>query len=294
VTATSTLQDVDGTGWIPVNLSSLGLISSLPIDPTNSTSSNLYYSYIVNSNGSIELTATLESQKKLKDTALVDGGTDPAKYETGETVALWTQASGLVGYWPFDEGSGSTTADLSGNNNSGSFYTGNPTWVNGKIGGAINFNGSSAVKINNVGSFDYSHGITISAWFKPTILALNTNIFASFSLPYLSAHVYPYDFYSINLTGVGQRSVQGLQTLSAGNWYLIVGTYDDSNLDVYLNGLLDNSQSYPGTTIPSTSYLCVGAHVCGSYWTNGILDDIRIYNRALSATEIQNMYNATK
>ena len=93
VTATSTLQDVDGTGWIPINISSLGLISSLPIDPANASASNLYYSYIVNSTGQFKLEATLESTKyKIggsEDKVSTDGGSDPYLYETGENLTIY-------------------------------------------------------------------------------------------------------------------------------------------------------------------------------------------------------------
>ena len=93
VTNSANLQKIDGTGWIPINLSGVGLIPSLPIDPTNSSASNLYYSYIVNSSGQFELEAALESTKyKIggsEDKVSTDGGSDPYLYETGDNLAIY-------------------------------------------------------------------------------------------------------------------------------------------------------------------------------------------------------------
>ncbi|MCL5261910.1 MAG: LamG domain-containing protein [Patescibacteria group bacterium] len=97
-------RKVDGTGWIPVNLSSMpggSPIPTLPIDPQNSSSR--YYSYLTG--GSYEVLSLLESEKYLKSSASKDKGSDPGRIELGTDLSLWKTPSGLVGYWPFD-GSG--------------------------------------------------------------------------------------------------------------------------------------------------------------------------------------------
>jgi hypothetical protein len=283
------MQKVDGTGWIPVNLSSLGLISSLPIDPTNSTSSNLYYSYIVNSSGSIELTATLESQKKLKDTALVDGGTDPAKYETGETVALWTQASGLVGWWPFDEKNGTIAVDSSGNGNNGTLSSPAPTWTIGKVGGALSFNGSNTVTFPNISLANMPY--TVSAW----IYKNDTNDFniVGGGIGGINANAHYIVRSSKFYFGNYGCDVGGVLTVNPGQWYYVDFVMDSSQKQsIYVNGVLDAGPAY--TCGYYQSYVdLVGSSCCGGAGA-GLIDDVHIYDRALSATEIQNMYNATK
>ncbi len=85
--STTTLQNTNGTGWIPVNFQSNGVItlSSLPIDPVNASSSNLYYTYITG--GSFKLTATMESTK-YASLASSDGGTISGALEMGSNLAL--------------------------------------------------------------------------------------------------------------------------------------------------------------------------------------------------------------
>ncbi len=309
VTATSTLQDVDGTGWIPVNLSGVGLIPSLPIDPTNASASNLYYSYIVNSTGQFELTATLESQKKLKDTALVDGGTDPAKYETGETVALWTQASGLIGWWPFDEGGGSTTADLSGNNNTGSLCSSGscpgstpPTWVSGKVGKyALTFNNSTNyVNVGSSSSFNIPSK-TIAFWANPAGVQTYNMAFANGGGNYYVTFVSGGAMFAsfVDSGGIQRYGTLASGVVNTGVWayYAYVFNVSGSNVSInaYINGNAVGTLSW--TTGYYSSYAApyyIGTFLPASYAFNGALDDVRVYNRALSATEIQNMYNATK
>ena len=84
---TSTLQQTNGTGWIPVNFQSNGVVnlSSLPLDPVNASSSNLYYTYITG--GSFKLSATMESQK-YASLASSDGGTISGAFELGSNLAL--------------------------------------------------------------------------------------------------------------------------------------------------------------------------------------------------------------
>ena len=81
---------VDGTGWIPVNFTSIQssagtLFSNLPIDPINTIENNLYYTYIP---GSWALSATLESEKYLSTTAVNDGGVSDTRFEVGNNLAM--------------------------------------------------------------------------------------------------------------------------------------------------------------------------------------------------------------
>lgn len=86
--ASSTYRKTDGTGWIPVDFRQISAgspISSLPVDPTNTTSTGLYYTYVTG--GSYKLTALLESAK-YQGNALTDGGTSSAVFERGSNLAL--------------------------------------------------------------------------------------------------------------------------------------------------------------------------------------------------------------
>src|SRR3989344_2988392 len=294
----SSYRKPDGTGWIPIDLTILSTgspIGALPIDPINTTSTNFYYTYIASSS-IYKFTASLESQKQMNMMAK-DGGIDPALVETG-TPSIPSPRGGLVGYWRFDEGGGTTAGDSSGGGRIGTLGGGIlpawQTWTNCKVGaGCLSFN-TNYVSIPGAGSLiSGTNGHTMMAWFNPTVLAVNTNIFMSFGLPYISVHLASAKPFHSARIALAQQSVTGNTVVSTGNWYHIAGVYDNNNMLVYLNGALNGSLAITGADSISAN-LCVGAHGCASYWTNGLVDDVRIYNRALSAAEIQALYNATK
>ena len=120
--ASSTARNTDGTGWLPFNFSSLSSkspLSLLPLDPTNSTSSNLYYAYTTDGQ-SWKVSSFPESQKYQ---AFATGGS--SSFQSGTNLFLNSPIPGLVGWWKFDEGSGGTAADSSGYGNKGT-WSGNP------------------------------------------------------------------------------------------------------------------------------------------------------------------------
>lgn len=121
-------RNVNGTGWIPVNLSNISLgspLGALPVDPTNSSSSHLYYTYTTNGS-QFETTAAMESAKYQvggsNDVISGDGGPLASVYEKGSQLGLEPLDYGdntLVGWWPLNEGTGTVAYDDSGNNVSG-------------------------------------------------------------------------------------------------------------------------------------------------------------------------------
>lgn len=156
--ASSTYRAIDGTGWIPVNfnvVSSHSPLGQLPIDPVNTSSSRLYYTYTTNGS-QYEMTSVIESQKYglggSNDVISGDGGTLASVYERGTQLGLEPLDYGdtsLVGYWPFDEGTGTVAYDYSGNNATGSWsgtQTGSSGYYSSGKGGGYSdagyFNGS--------------------------------------------------------------------------------------------------------------------------------------------------------
>jgi len=91
------------------------------------------------------------------------------------------------------------------------------------------------------------------------------------------------------------RSAGGGTTLVNGVWYQIAGTYDGHSLKTYVNGVLDRQIAVTGT-MDSTAYsLNLGKTADGiANYMNGLIDDARVYNRALSAAEIAALYNGGK
>jgi hypothetical protein len=80
--------------------------------------------------------------------------------------------------------------------------------------------------------------------------------------------------------------------LSTNKWYHIVGTYDGTVMKLYIDGALDNSRSYVGGIPTSDDDLIIGGYYSTDFLSNSKIDDVRIYNRALSAAEVKQLYNA--
>src|SRR3989344_4906681 len=154
------LQKVDSAGWVPVNFISLSTnspLSKLPIDPVNTTSTGLYYTYTTG--GSFKLTSLFESEK-LATNMKSDGGPDPATYEVGSNLNLANFARGLVGYWKLDN----NASDSSGNGNNGT-ENGGMGYASGKVSQAGNFDGDDFVNITTATKIANGK-FTISAWIK--------------------------------------------------------------------------------------------------------------------------------
>ena len=311
--ASSTVKNVDGTGWIPVNLtlSSLGTpLGILPVDPQNTTSSRLYYAYTTNGS-QFEVTAAMESIKfKLGGSGNVvstDGGPLATVYEKGTKLGLEPLDYGdpsLAGLWTFDEGSGGTAYDYSGSNATGSLIS-SPTWVAGKINGAISLTstGSSAQHVNvpSLASQMNSGADTLSAWvylsnpaassYQPVIGTCCTANQIHLSIenngkPWIEV----VDGSSNRYLTYGSPSV-----LSANTWYYLVGVYNGASgiLTFYLNG----TQSGQITSVPNNLVTNGFGTTLGNINDNSatmVLDDVRVYGRALSAAEIAALYSGGK
>jgi len=204
--------------------------------------------------------------------------------------------SGLVGYWKFDEGSGNTAADSSGNGNTGTLYNG-PTWITGRYGGGLRFDGvDDFVSVNDNYGLKPATEITLEVWlYLPSGADIVDQHFFSRCTPgggsvyVLSTwdnigHIWyaictmDADLYVIS-NGVVQRD----------RWTHIAMTYDGTSLKLYIDGAFDSSASLTGSILYSTDdALNFGRK---PFWTmfnfNGALDDARIYNRTLSQEEIQ-------
>ena len=293
-------RKIDGTGWIPLNFTSMDIgspLAALPIDPVNSTSSGNYYTYVTG--GSWALTALLESRKEIENTARKDGGYDPERYEIGSNLTLWRNASGLVGYWKFDEGSGTTAYDSSGNNNHGTLYNG-PTWTQGKVGGALSFDGvDDYVNCGNSTSLQPT-SITFGGW-------LYLYGWLDKITSYGSHHIFMAEGYAIatnssawsvwvnDSTGRRSRSISHNNKLN--EWHFVMVTYDEVSgyMKFYWNGVLrDTFYISAGQPIVYTGSKLLRIGNGSSFDTDGLIDEVRIYNRVLSEAEIRAIYNATK
>jgi hypothetical protein len=200
---------------------------------------------------------------------------------------------GLVAGWSFDAGSGSTVADASGNGNTGTIS--GATWTAGKYGGALAFNGTSArVSVPASASLGLSSAMTLMAWIEPTatqsgwrtIMQRETN--AYFLNASNTASMRP----SGGGTFGGSTTYVGGPTANPVNaWTHVAVTYDGSTLRLYVNGTQVSTGAASGTIQSSTSPLWIGGNNPYGEYFQGLIDEARVYNRALSATEVQQAMN---
>ncbi|MDD5430886.1 MAG: LamG domain-containing protein, partial [Candidatus Pacebacteria bacterium] len=244
-----------------------------------------------------------------------DGGDSIASFEIGTNLKLTPSAvqeykrdSSLIGYWTFDEGSGATAGDSSGNGYSGTWGGTGTHWSTGsKVGSyAAIFAPASSDYINmtNAALRDATSAISISAWIKPvknpssntTICSLgynwtNNNGIGMWVNPDSGGRPY-------FMVGNGSTKVNFMgnsSTISDNVWYHFVGTYDGTLARIYLNGIYQTSDDIAGPISYNTgNVLYIGAELGSGGKYEGIIDDFRIYNRTLSAAEILALYDASK
>jgi len=193
--------------------------------------------------------------------------------------------------------SGSTVwNDLSGNNNSGTLTNG-PTFSSAN-GGSIVFDGvNDFVEVPN---FNTANTITVDVWVKKTSGNSwqgwlgnwnTTGIGDSWLLTQNNSN--RASFYIMHTNNVGDNIVDTSGIIVGNVWYNYTGTFSNSTLSLYKNGSLVNSKSTLQNTIYQNS-LKIWCGRFSGFYLNGQLSNGKVYNRALSADEVLQNYNATK
>jgi hypothetical protein len=205
------------------------------------------------------------------------------------------QSNGLVAAYGFEEGTGTTLNDSSGNQNKGTLQYG-PVWVtNGKYGKALRFDGvDDLVTIADSNSLDLTTNMTLEAWVYPTavlsgwdtiLLKEQTGEFV-YSL-YLYANGEANIPYGYIFSGGAEYGASGISSLPVNTWTHMAATFDGSFIRLYINGALAGTTSRSGTIQTSNRGVGIGGNMV---WREesfpGMIDEIRIYNRTLSASEI--------
>lgn len=205
---------------------------------------------------------------------------------------------GLVGLWSFNgpDIDGNEAYDRSGQNNHGTINGAVRTI--GKLGQALDFDGSNdIVTVIDDPSLSPAGAITISAWIYPhSISTVNWQMVVgrwadSDNSYYLG--IANDERLHLSLYTPEWDTATGNTTIVPYNWYHIVGTYDGANMVLYLNGANNGGKAQSGNINDSENNLTIGASTKSTSETyfDGIIDEVRIYNRALTAQEIQRLYN---
>jgi hypothetical protein len=204
------------------------------------------------------------------------------------------QPVGLVAAYSFDEGSGSSAADTSGNNNTASIQ--GATWTTqGKYGNALTFTGNGWVTVNDANALDLSSGMTLEAWVYPTATptAWSTALLKeqSGALIYALYAGSPSNRPGTYLFTSAEHGLDGPTALPINTWSHLAGTYDGTALRLYVNGTQVASQAVSGSIASSSGALRIGGNSVWGEYFQGRIDEVRIYNRPLSQADIQQDMN---
>lgn len=205
-------------------------------------------------------------------------------------------AGGLVASYNFNENAGTSFNDLSGNNNSGNLSGGVSFSGSGKTGSALSFNGSDGLaSVNDNAQLDLTSGMTLEAWVNPTQLGGWRTIFLKEQTNGLVYALYANNDSNtpsgeVTLTSSGGDS-RGSGTLPLNTWTHIAATFDGSTLKFYKNGTLESQKQLSGTIKTSSNPLRIGGNSIWGEYFSGLIDDVRIYNRAISELEINSDMN---
>ena len=191
-----------------------------------------------------------------------------------------------VGIWLFDEGSGTTAKDSSGNKNDGTLKNG-PKWVEGKFGKALEFDGGNYVEVPASASFSYEKGYSFAIWFKANRVdvqqgQIGQNGGGQYINFWMNSNQLRWE------TDNGQNFYSTV-LIQANQWYHAVGTYDFSTglAKIYINGQFDKEISFTSDKNFTAIPVIIGSYGVGSYPFNGTIDEVAIFNVPLLEGDIQ-------
>jgi hypothetical protein len=215
----------------------------------------------------------------------------------------------MVGYWKFDEGSGTLAADSSGHSSTGELLNGMSStgWVT-TIPGSISFSDPYALDFDGADDhitfsegaddlYKFGSGVdmTVSAWIKtsdtrgsyyPSIIS-NENPTArdGFTLGFTSSTGFP--FFTSRLTCC--PAAVATTVINDGEWHHIVGARRGSTGEIYINGTREGTVSGANVSFATAQELHIGVDSGANWYFDGLIDEVRLYNRALTGSEITSL-----
>ena len=203
-------------------------------------------------------------------------------------------AKGLVGCWLMNEGGGGKLFDLSGKNNTGTIT--NALWTSGKFGSCLSFDGNDDyAQITDNATLRFGTGdFAVSAWFNyagvdssgySNIISKGRTGDAEWFMDVFTNFV---RFYAGNTMVVGSS---GATSVSTNTWYNVIATRNGSNGYIYLNGLLKATDTSSSVDLSTTKNIKIGVNTeVTDRDFNGKIDDVKIYNYALTPSQIKQLY----
>ncbi|TXH04685.1 MAG: LamG domain-containing protein [Candidatus Moraniibacteriota bacterium] len=322
------------TGYLYVDSVLVGSNTNGSVGSTNTSSGNLVIGFRENGAGDLFYTGLVDEARAYNTAltaaqikALYDAGqSDKTNSSISQPQGTGRLDSGLAGYWPLDEGTGTTTADGSANANNGTLTNG-PTWTTGQIGSAVDFDGSDdyiavtdpasgVLDFNVPGNGVYGRVFSIAGWFNRDTFTTDDTIIAkkndqgNTTAGYVVYIDDADDKLYVVVCGAACAgatspvSAVSTTTYTATGWHHFVITVDqyrntgggDSRCpSIWVDGTPVTTNScgeylhYTGNLANSLA-LTIGAESDGGNPFDGKLDDIRIYNRPVSPGYIRDLY----
>ncbi|WP_314584853.1 LamG-like jellyroll fold domain-containing protein [Paenibacillus terrigena] len=217
------------------------------------------------------------------------GVINPNNVPLTTSINVTVKPAELVAHWKFDEGSGTTAGDSSGNGNTGTLVN-NPTWTDsGKIGGALAFSGGSRAEFNASATLNQTGNESVSLWFKTsqpktlTSIFRHSNRFTALQVAGEQARV----AYWPNASS-SYKALYFPWTYNDNNWHHYVAAYDRAHgLKIYVDGNVVASDATNLGPLPTvTNKIVLGANESGGEAYNGLLADVRVFNGALTQAEV--------
>jgi hypothetical protein len=201
-----------------------------------------------------------------------------------------------VAAYSFNEGRGMYAVDVTGNGNHGTITNG--TWRSGRYGNSLYFNGTDSwVTVKDSPKLDFTTGLTLEAWVNAATSMTDWRTVISKEAP--DSVIYDLDANSdsdqpaggVKIAGQG-RVVRGGSLLYPNMWTHLAATYDGQTQRLYVNGMQVSSSPQTGLLETSDGVLRIGANRTFGSFFNGRMDEVRLFDRARSAAEVQADMNA--
>ena len=218
---------------------------------------------------------------------------------TDEQVA---QLFGLMGRWRLDEITGTTAIDSSvfghtGTLNGGITFDTN-SYEEARVGTGLMFDGTDDhISVPSTPALEVTQAITVSAWIKGDVWGVggHTNVIVRKEYPPKNYQVTIKDGkVGFGLDASDPDVFLGDTVLNVDTWYHVACTWDGTNAIIYVNGVMDHASAfyYAAPITAASGNLFIGGPASGTDYFDGILDDVRLYNRALCADEILELYSS--
>jgi hypothetical protein len=259
-----------------------------------SASENASWLSVSPSGGTLTVTAALAGLNAgtyTTDVSVSSNGGNTTIPVTFTVAPASTTPEGLIAAYGFEETTGGTSADGSGLGHTGQI-TGATRTSSGRYGRALTFDGiNDWMTVNRTDALDLRTGITMSAWVNPTQVGSVYRTVMGKEMP----GGLVYTLYAGDGTGKASGRVYTTSEFGAtaaantqlNTWTFLAATWDRTTLRLFVNGIEVASRPLTGTMRASGGPLRIGGNAIWSEWFAGRIDEVRLYNRALTLPEIQ-------